>query len=68
MGNVIVVRERKVPPRLRRLAKEAGVEPVALLSAALRDHSTYAEAAEALQVTPKTLLNWRRRMGVEVVG
>lgn len=67
-NGVIVVRPRKVPPRLGRLAAESGRSPTEYLAETIRQHPTYAAAADHLGVTRLTLSRWIRWAGIKVVS
>lgn len=56
--------DTKTPPLLRVLAREAGKDPALYLEELLDRHISIADAALEIEVTPKTLYNWRRQLGL----
>lgn len=64
---IVVSRPRPLPTRLRKLARHAGMEPVAFLASVLAAHPTYEDAAIELDVDRKTIQRWRQAAGIEVV-
>lgn len=64
----LVRRPRPLPWKMRRLARETGKDPRATVVAVLTTAWSYEEAAVELGITPKTLRNWRRILGIEVTN
>lgn len=58
---------REVPWGLRKLARQLGKTPEAVVAEAIQGNQTLDDAAASLNVTPETLRSWRRRLEIDVV-
>ena len=57
---VTVVAPKNAPPRLRRLASREGVAPMEYLRQVLSRHVTQEAAADEMQVTSRTVTEWKK--------
>lgn len=61
-----VRRPSQLPYALKRLVSEREQEPKALVAGVIERYPTFAEAADDLGVSIRTLRDWRKRLGIEV--
>lgn len=66
MPTIEVTRPKPAPVKLRKLAREAGMEPRDYLVDLLSRHASFADAAREIGVWRETLRLWRARYGISV--